>query len=162
TTENTPAELNFVWELLPELTLKFGAQSRESDFRNRSRGIAPVNTVTSALPAGSSVADFTRTVDGVRDVLGPNTLGDHLGVDHEKWKQAVGYDSFAWCGTECGIGSPEVLEKINSGYVMAEFSFEELAIPVRGDIGVRYVETDQHSVGFVPVAAPAGSLYPTI
>lgn len=162
TTENKTAEVNFAWELMPELKVKFGAQARESAFKNRGRGLAPANTTTAALPAGTSVSSFTRIVDGVDGILISGAMGDYLGVDHEKWKTAVGFKNFTWCGTECGIGSPEVLEKINSAYVMGEFKLEDLPLPIRGDVGVRYVESDQHSVGFVPVAAPAGSTYPTI
>jgi TonB-dependent receptor len=162
TTENNTAEVNFAWELMPELKVKFGVQARESNFKNRSRGIAPTNTATTALPAGTSVSDFTRTINGLDDLLISGALNSYLGVDHEKWKKIVGFNNFKWCGTECGIGSPEVSEKINGVYVMTEFKLEDLAMPIRGDVGLRYVETDQHSVGFVPVAAPAGSTYPTI
>lgn len=162
TTENTTAEVNFNWQVTDIYKLKFGAQSRESDFETRSRIVAPAFTATQNLPAGVNVSDFTLSVNGVNDVLGSGTLGDYVGVDHEQWKTAVGYDDFVWCGAECGAQSPEVNEKITSAYVMAEFNFENFAMPVRGDVGVRYVETDQESLGFVPTATPAGSTYPTV
>ncbi len=160
TTDNTTAEVNFGWQFMPEFKLKFGAQSRESDFQTEAMNIAPAFTATRNLPTGVSVSSFTREVTGVNDVLGSSTLGDYVGVDHEKWKEAAGYKDFAWCGAECGAQSPEVTETINSAYLMTEFTFENLARPVRGDIGVRYIETQQHSIGFVPTAAPAGSTYP--
>ncbi len=162
TTENTTAEANFTWQINETYKLKFGAQSRESDYKTRSRIVAPAFTATRNLPAGVSVSDFTLSVNGVNDVLGSGTLGDYVGVDHEKWKEAVGFDDFVWCGAECGAQSPEVNEKINSAFVMTEFNFDTLAMPIRGDLGVRYVETDQESLGFVPTAAPAGSAYPTV
>ncbi|HTF95716.1 MAG TPA: TonB-dependent receptor [Cellvibrio sp.] len=162
TTENTTAEINFSWQFMDEFELKFGAQSRESDFKTKAQIIAPAFTATRNLPAGVSVADFTRIVNGVNDKLGSGTMGDYLGVDHEQWKSAVGFNDFVWCGAECGAQSPEVTESINSVYVMTEFNFEDLSMPVRGDIGVRYVDTEQDSLGFVPTTAPAGSTYPTI
>lgn len=162
TTVNTTADLNFAWQINDTYKLKVGVQNRESDFKNRSSNIAPQNTVTTALPAGVTTADITRSVKSLKGVLGGNALGNYVGVDHEKWKQAVGYDDFVRCGVECGIGSPEVLEKIKSAYVMTEFNFTDFRVPIRGDLGVRYVKTDQHSVGFVPTAAPAGSPFPTI
>lgn len=161
TTENTTAEVDFSWQFMPEFALKFGIQSRESDYKNHSIIIAPDDRGTTELPAGTSVADFSRTVNGVDDVLGSDTMGDYLGVDHDKWKDVVGYNDFVWCGPECGAQSPAVNEKINSAYVMTEFALEDWALPVRGDVGVRYIETDQHSVGFIPTDAPAGSTYPT-
>lgn len=161
-TENTTAEVNFGWQINETYTLKLGVQSRESNFETRSLIVAPTFTATQNLPAGVNVSDFTRSINGVNDVLGSGTLGNYVGVDHAKWKDAVGYEDFVWCGAECGAQSPEVNEKIDSIYVMTEFNFENFAMPVRGDLGVRYVETDQESLGFVPTAAPAGSVYPTV
>ncbi len=162
TTENTTAEANFGWQINDEYKLKFGVQNRVSDYQVDALIVAPAYTATQNLPAGVTVSDFSRIVNGVNDKLGSNTMGDFLGVDHEKWKEAVGFDDFVWCGAECGAQSPEVKESVQSAYLMTEFNYSELRFPVRGDIGVRYVETDQRSLGFVPTAAPAGSQYPTV
>jgi iron complex outermembrane receptor protein len=35
-------------------------------------------------------------------------------------------------------------------------------IPIRGDLGVRYVQTDQFAMGHVPVPAPMGAPYPNV
>jgi TonB-dependent receptor len=161
TTDNTTAEVNFGWKLTDQFKLKFGAQSRESDFQTETMNVAPAYIATRDLPAGITVANFTRSVDGVKDVLGSSALGDYIGVDHEKWKDAVGYNDFVWCGAECGAQSPEVKETVDSVYLMTEFTFEDWTLPVRGDLGVRYIETEQESVGFVPTTAPAGAPYPT-
>ncbi|MGL6159226.1 TonB-dependent receptor [Microbulbifer sp.] len=160
-TENTTAEVDIIWNFSPELTFKFGVQSRESDYKTHSVIIADEFRDTSQLPEGTSVADFSRTVQGVSDVLGSATMDDYLGVDHEKWKDIVGFDDFVWCGAECGAQSPAVNEKTNSAYLMAEFTFDQWNFPVRGDIGVRYIDTDQHSIGFIPTAAPESSPYRT-
>jgi TonB-dependent receptor len=140
----------------------FGAQNRVSDYQVDALIVAPTFTATRNLPVDVSVSDFTRIVNGVNDKLGSQTMGDYLGVNHAKWKEAVGFDDFVWCGAECGAQSPEVKESIQSVYLMTEFNYADLAMPVRGDIGVRYLETDQRSLGFVPTAAPAGSTYPTV
>ncbi|MCE3252109.1 MAG: TonB-dependent receptor [Cellvibrio sp.] len=161
TTDNTTAEVNFGWKLTDQFKLKFGAQSRESDFQTETMNVAPAYIATRDLPAGITVANFTRSVDGVKDILGSSALGDYVGVDHEKWKDAVGYNDFVWCGAECGAQSPEVTETVDSVYLMTEFTFEDWTLPVRGDLGVRYIETEQESVGFVPTTAPAGAPYPT-
>lgn len=162
TTENTTAEVDVIWRYSDEFSFKFGLQSRESDYKTHSVQIADDFRGTSELPAGTSVADFTRTVQGVQNVLGAGTMGNYLGVDHEQWKEIVGFDDFVWCGAECGAQSPAVNEKIDSLYVMAEFTFDELRYPIRGDLGIRYIDTDQHSVGFVPTAAPEDSPYSTV
>jgi iron complex outermembrane recepter protein len=160
TTENTTMEVNFSWQFIQELKFKFGAQSRESDFKTNSLIIAPSFTATRNLPTGVTVADFTRVVNGVNDKLGSRTMGDYLGVDHEKWKEAIGFNDFVWCGAECGAQSPGVKETIDAGYLMAEFDFD-LVMPLRGDLGIRYLETKQYSLGFIPTANPTGSTYPT-
>ncbi|WP_111642870.1 TonB-dependent receptor [Marinimicrobium alkaliphilum] len=162
TTVNTTAEVDLVWDFSHEFTFKFGLQERESDYSTHSLAIADEFRGTPELPEGTSISDFTRTVQGVRNVLGDGTMGDYLGVDHERWKQAVGYDDFTLCGAECGAQSPAVNEKISSAYAMVEFTFDDLRFPVRGDLGVRYVDTRQHSVGFVPTAAPEDSPYSTV
>jgi TonB-dependent receptor len=41
-------------------------------------------------------------------------------------------------------------------------SARHFADPDPGDIGVRFVNTTQHTVGYVPTAAPTGSAYPTV
>ncbi len=162
TTDNSTAEVDLTWHYSDAFRFKFGLQSRESNYNADWLSIADEFRDTAELPEGTSVADFTRTVQGVQDVLGAGTMGDYLGVDHEKWKEAVGYNDFVRCGTECGAQSPEVNETINSVYAMAEFTLDELRYPVRGDVGVRYIETDQHSVGYIPTAAPEDSPYSTM
>ena len=38
-------------------------------------------------------------------------------------------------------------------------SSDSWAIPIRGDIGVRYVQTDQFAAGVILVASPPTSVY---
>lgn len=42
----------------------------------------------------------------------------------------------------------EVEEKTNAAYLQGSFRFEDLPVPVRGTLGVRYVDTDTLSSGF--------------
>jgi TonB-dependent receptor len=42
----------------------------------------------------------------------------------------------------------EVEEKTNAAYVQASFNFADLAVPISGTLGVRYVDTDTSSSGF--------------
>jgi iron complex outermembrane recepter protein len=42
----------------------------------------------------------------------------------------------------------EVEEKTNATYLQASFNFADLAVPVSGTIGARYVDTDTSSLGF--------------
>ena len=48
-------------------------------------------------------------------------------------------------------------EQLSSAYAMLNFdSGDAWGIPIRGDIGVRYVYTRQSAVGHVPIAQPMG------
>jgi iron complex outermembrane receptor protein len=52
-------------------------------------------------------------------------------------------------GREPNLGNNyTVEEKDKSGFLQADFSTELFGIPVRGDIGVRYVKTQQDSLGY--------------
>jgi TonB-dependent receptor len=42
----------------------------------------------------------------------------------------------------------EVEEKTNAAYLQGSFKFDELAIPISGTVGVRYVDTETMSAGF--------------
>jgi len=73
----------------------------------------------------------------------------------------VGWDNFETCGTECGQYAGGVLEEVTSLYGMLNFE-SEWGVPVRGDIGVRYVSTNQTSAGTSARTAPPGHPYPNI
>ena len=163
TTRNLSFNASTTWEASDAFKLKGGLQYRQSAFKNRVLMVAPANAATTALPTGKSVSDFTYQITGVNNLLIPGALSSFVATDIDKWKQAVGYDKFSFCGIECGNGSPEVREEVRSAFLMGQFNLPDtLPIPVRGDFGVRFVSTSQHTVGYIPVAAPTGSLYPTV
>jgi TonB-dependent receptor len=162
TTRNLTFDGGTTWEWADHFKLKLGGQFRESAFKNRVLGIAPANQATTALPAGVSTSDFTYDITGLNTLLNPGALSSFVATDIEKWKQAVGYNSFTFCGVECGNGSPEVREQELGAFVMQQFDLPDtFPIPVRGDIGVRFVNTRQHTVGYIPTATTSGT-YPTV
>lgn len=162
-TINQTFELNGAWDVAPGLKFEFGGQYRSSDFKARFLTVPGAAQNPKVLPAGTTVASFTRLINGVNTLLIPGALTSFVGVDFDKWKAATGYTDALNCGTECGNDAPEVREKVSSAYLMAQFQNEDLLpFPLRGDVGMRYVRTSQSSVGYVPATAPAGSLYPSV
>lgn len=162
TTRNLTYDMNATWEWSDHFKLKFGGQFRESAFKNRVLGVAPANQVTTALPAGVTTSDFTYQITGLNTLLAPGALSSFTATDIEKWKSAVGYNNFTFCGVECGNGSPQVREQELGAFVMQQFDLPEtFPIPVRGDVGVRFVNTRQHTVGYIPTATTSGT-YPTV
>lgn len=161
-TINQTYELNATWNVTPDFAFKVGGQYRSSDYASVSQNVVPTQTATQALPAGTTLASITRQITGLDALIGSGAPASWVAIDQDKWKNAVGFDSFQYCGIECGVGSSYVVEKVTSGYLMATFDTKDmLPIPIRGDAGVRYVHTNQFSRGYVPVAAAAGAPFPT-
>jgi TonB-dependent receptor len=153
-------ELNADWEAAPGFTVQVGGQYRTNNYTARERQLAtgtPLN-----LPAGVSLASFTSVTSGVGDNLG-GLLQDFVSIDPDKFRQAVGLDSYVYCSVECAKGTfGGVKEKYKSGYLMVKFNTENsLPFTLRGDAGVRYVHTSLDTYGPITTAAPAGSLYPS-
>jgi TonB-dependent receptor len=162
-TKNTTLNVNGIWEPSEAFALTFGGQFRESDFSTHFLNLIPSQTAVQALPAGTSLASITRQIRGLDDLFGGGAPSSWLAIDANKWRQAFGFDSFQYCGIECGAGRSQIREQVQSTFAMVNFNTGDwLPIPVRGDVGVRYVHTDQLAVGYIPVTAPAGSLYPSV
>ncbi len=156
-------ELNTEWEASPGFTVQVGGQYRTGDYTQRQFDLIPSQRLPLTPPAGVSLSDLTFITTGVADNLGGN-MPDFAAIDPDKFRSAVDFDNvYQYCGIECGSGYGKVEEKYTSGYLMVKFDTKDmLPIAIRGDAGVRYVHTDLHSEGTIPIAAPAGSLYPTL
>ena len=162
-TRNKTFEGNLEWNVTPDFAFKVGGQYRESNFQTTGSNLIPSQVAVRALPAGTTLASITRQIDGFGELLGRGSPSSFAAIDPDKWRQAFGFDSFQYCGIECGAARSGVKEKISSGYLMATFNTRDtLPIPIRGDVGVRYVHTQQDSFGYIPVTAPAGAPFPTV
>jgi TonB-dependent receptor len=160
-TANTLAELAGDWQMNDAWKLKGGLQWRQNNFKSRNSGILAAQTITQALPGGT-LADYTLTIDGLDDKFGAGAPASWVAMDPKKWAAAFNYpDAFNFCGIECGAGQSQMLEEITSAFAMLSFN-TEWGIPVRGDVGVRYVNTRQSAVGYIPIAAPMGAPFPNV
>ena len=154
-------ELNGEWEAAPGFTLQVGGQYRTNKYTARERQLA-TNTPL-ALPAGVTLASLTTVTKGVGSNL-DGLLQDFVSIDPDKFRDAVGLDSYVYCSIECAKGTyGGVEEKYTSGYAMVKFNTaDSLPFALRGDAGVRYVHTKHRRVW--PDHLPprlAGSLYPS-
>jgi TonB-dependent receptor len=162
-TSDDTVNLDAKWKMTDSIDIKFGVQSRTNDFNSQSRNLIPSQVAVKPLPAGVTLASLTTNITGMDSLWGDGAPASWVAIDSVKWRQAFGFDNFQYCGIECGAAKSEIKEEIKSGYVMALFNSDHwLSIPVRGDIGMRYVVTDQTAVGYIPVVAPVGSLYPNV
>ncbi|QAY75400.1 TonB-dependent receptor [Sphingosinicella sp. BN140058] len=150
--DNKTFELNGTYEVADGFSIKVGGQWREGDSRARTAALYLGQNLTQMLPAGTTLASITRQIEGVDKLFGMGAPASWASVDADKWRETFGFpDSFDFCTTaDCGSGTSQIRERVKSAYVMVNFDTRDfLPIPVRGDLGVRYVHTDQRSVGYL-------------
>jgi len=163
TTRNKTLGLDAEWAVSPAFKIIVGGQYRVNDYRSTILNLDPARQATQDLPTGTTLADLSLQITKLDKLLGHGAPASWTAIDHRKWMAAVDYDDSWFCGVECGAGDSRVKETIKSGYGMVTFNTEGLLpVTLRGDAGFRHVHTDQYSFGYIPVAAPAGSPYPTI
>ncbi|GFE84169.1 TonB-dependent receptor [Steroidobacter agaridevorans] len=151
------------WQATDQIALTLGGQYRENDFHARNSNLVPSQVPVTALPNGVSVADISTQITDLDDLFGSGAPASWVAVDSKKWRDVFNFADMDFCGVECGANESGILEKVTSGFF--QFSFDsgsDWRFPVRGDIGVRYVKTDQTAVGHIPVNAPAGAPFPTV
>lgn len=161
-TENNQVKIDNRFEFSENYSLKVGAQWRENNYR-QTHYQRDASLHGDRPGAGTfELADVTTTVNGFRDALGDSRAPDSwLRIDHDKFREASGWNQLPLCGTECGQYAGGVKEDIAAIYTMLNFNLD-LFVPVRGDIGLRYVHTQQTSAGTNNLAAPENYPYPVV
>jgi TonB-dependent receptor len=150
--DNKTFELNGTYDIAENLSFRFGGQWREGDSRGRGAALFAGQNVTRPLPAGTTLADITTQIRGLDNLFGRGAPASWVAVDADKWRQTFGFpEDFDFCVTaECGNGTSQIRERVKSAFIMARFDTRDLLpFPIRGDAGVRYVHTDQRSVGYL-------------
>lgn len=143
------------WTTSPELKLKAGVDWRRFDYssteRRRLQGetvvttltaaqLAPLTTVFSGFGRGLNVPSGTPTswvvpnLDAFQAYLNTPTNATYAtgGIEN-----ATARGSFV-----------TVREEDLGAWGMAEFNLANAGVPIRGDVGLRYVKTDQFSTGY--------------
>ena len=159
-TANTMFELDADWQANDMFAVKGGLQWREANFKSTSSGVMNSNmTATQNLPAGTTLASITTQIKGLDDLFGSGAPASWTAIDSRAWRDTFNFPDFVtFCNIECGANRNQLLEEVSSGYGMLSFdSGDAWSIPVRGDLGVRYVYTRQSAVGYIPIAQPMGS-----
>ena len=155
------------YEIVDGFKLRYGYDYKEFGFtswekRLFSRNLATTGTTFTAeagfaLPAGVSVADVSRLITGFGRGLDlpAGVPTSWIAPDLEKLKKAIGYDCN--CINANGdfrlsvlnqLGAMRAItEKDTALYLQGDFDYDIFNIPVRGNIGVRYVKTDQSATG---------------
>ncbi|KQZ30817.1 TonB-dependent receptor [Caulobacter sp. Root1472] len=173
------------YEILDGFKLRYGGDYKEYGFsswekRLFSRNLAATGTTFTAeagypLPAGVTVADVSRLITGFgRGLDLPSGVPTSwIAPDLDKLKKAIGYDCN--CINANGdfrlsvlnqLGAlREITEKDTAFYIQGDFDYDIFNIPIRGNLGVRYVKTEQSATGHynagnvaTPVSTPFGTI----
>lgn len=156
------AVFDATWDVTDIFTLRAGYDFKEYGFSSEEYRRASETSVP-ALPAGTTLASLTTLLTGYGRNLdmpagNPNSW---LIPDINRFAQA--FNIYCNCGTFTlgGVNNTSargnirgVVERDHAGYLQLDFDIRD-ALPwrVRGDVGVRYVETNQVSRGYQLVGA---------
>jgi iron complex outermembrane receptor protein len=156
-------ELSGDWQLNEKFGMKVGAQYRENEFNAHVANLVPAFTAVQNLPAGRTLADITKQISGLDDKFGSGAPASWVAVDSKKWREVFNFDAMPYCSVECGANKSGITEKVKTAYLVLNFnSGDDWAVPIRGDLGVRYVKTDQFALGYIPVPAPMGAPFASV
>ena len=164
---NDIGHVDLAWELVPEkLTLKGGGDYKKFKFESYEfRRVNQSDTIF-APPAGTSIASLSTTISGFGggQSLPAGTPTSWVIPNLNAISQAYniycnciisgpagGPGDFTLSSTTNGNargGNRSVTETDTGGFLMAEFSTEASGLPMRGNIGARYVKTKQVATGF--------------
>lgn len=155
------AQADFAFDLTDRLTIKAGGNYKTFSSRSYESRRAD-ETVVPALPAGTTLADITRSLNGFgRNLSIGNSATSWLAPD----LGAVARLFNIYCNCDTGVpggdfrltsitngnargGNRLVEEEDTAFYVQADFRAELFAMPVRGNIGVRQVNTKLYAEGY--------------
>ena len=162
---------NLAWDLVPEvLTLKFGVDYKKIAMVSTEarRTVETMNT----LPAGVTLASLLTTVNGIGKGQGYPAGTVTSWVIPDLNAIATAYDIYCNCLKSGAAGGPGdytlsdinnsnargnnrgVTETDTGGFFMADFNTAVQGIKLRGNVGVRYVQTKMAADGYL-AATPA-------
>ncbi|KAK0349010.1 hypothetical protein LTR94_034886, partial [Friedmanniomyces endolithicus] len=105
------AETNLKWTVSDAFSIRAGAQYRRSNFLSTFLRPYNADTVVRALPAGTTLAAITTTINGVDKLWGNGAPSSWAAIDPDKWASTFGFDDVRYCGVECGAGRSRVVEE---------------------------------------------------
>ncbi|UOV06692.1 TonB-dependent receptor [Pseudoxanthomonas sp. F37] len=160
------AQLDFNWNISPGFRLKGGVQAKDYSFSTRelrrsTEGLTGVPMFTDGTRIVPADLTDQASLSGVSGSPGTWVIPDYQGI-------ADFYDIYSNTGpfalSERAVNTRSVEEEDRGVYLMGEFSADLGAIPVSGNVGVRYVRTKQSSTGIatasgMPVATTVSREY---
>jgi TonB-dependent receptor len=161
------ANANLQWEVMPNrLTLKGGLDRKKYAFDTFEFRRVNQNDTIFAPPAGTTVASLTTTLSGFGRGLNLPSGAATSWVIPNLSAIASAYNIYCNCLQSGPAGGPgdftlssitngnargnnrSVTETDTGAFVMADFNARVFDLPVRGNVGVRHVRTEQVAAGY--------------
>jgi TonB-dependent receptor len=136
----------------------FATTERRRDPASCSPPLAVTANAEACIPASvaaAALSGYSRTV-GFSDGwdIPSGTALNWLIPDYQKASDLFGFDSYALSWQPASGNNRSVQEKTTGAYAQIDFDLDT-AIPIRGNVGTRYVTTDQSSKGYqIAAGAP--------
>lgn len=165
TAENTyeTAQFNAEWDFNDSVTVSGGVFFKNYSFETTemrrdpvSCGLSPTGNAEACIPAdvaAVSPEEYSRLV-GLADqwdIPNGNTMS-WLVPDYAAADALFDFGSFPMSIIPSRGNNRTVEEESRGAFVQADFNTQWGAMPVRGNVGVRYIQTDQSSTGYQTVA----------
>lgn len=161
TADNTyeTAQLNGGWDVTDSITLRGGLFLKKYTFETTelrrdpaSCGLAPTGNAEGCIPAaiaGTPISDYSRLVSFADqwDIPAGSALR-WLVPDYAAADALFNFSGFPMSFIPSRGNNRSVEEESQGAYVQADFDTLVGQMPVRGNIGLRYIETDQSSTGY--------------
>lgn len=146
--------LGMSWALTDSFTLKGGGQFKEYTFESREERRAS-ELVVPALPAGTTLADFTRTIqlEDIRNVGDGRWLIPDIDAFNRAFDLYSDEGIFAVSDTVSSVlgNNRTVTERDQGFWLQGDFNTQIGSLPLSGNIGLRQVTTRQSSTGWSTV-----------
>ena len=146
-------DVELEWEATDALTLKAGPQWKKFEFKTtslqRSNGTTTSQEGTiPALPMGTSPADYSKLTSLSSISLPAGSAGTWASPDVERANELFDLNNRALypLGIETALNNNYLIEEEDTGgFVQANLNTTLGGLRFRGNLGVRYVKTDQES-----------------
>lgn len=164
---NDVAQINGEWEAIPDtLTIKGGVDYKQYKFDTYEFRRVNQNDTIFAPPAGSTSASLSTLLSGFGKGLGVPAGTPTSWVIPNLNAIAAAYDIYCNCIKSGPAGGPgdftlssttngnargnnrKVVETDQGAFVQADFKTAVAGVPLRGNVGVRVVQTEQAATGY--------------
>lgn len=164
---NDVGELNLAWDLVPhKLTLRGGVNYKQYTFDTYEYRRVNQNDTIFAPPAGTTVASLSTLLTGFGKGLNLPAGTITSWVIPDLNAIAAAYDIYCNCIKSGPAGGPgdftlssitngnargnnrKVVETDSGAFTMLDFDHKVMGLPVRGNVGLRYVKTEQVATGY--------------